>query len=75
MREKIRRERKIELVLEDQRFWDVRRWKIAERTDNGPVHRISVTATGKFSYPVWTSRVFDKNKHYLITLRRWPLGG
>lgn len=68
MREKIRHERKIELVLENQRFWDVRRWKIAERTDNGPVHRISVTTTGKFSYPVWTSRVFDKNKHYLFPI-------
>ena len=30
MREKIRNERRVELAFEGHRFWDVRRWKIAE---------------------------------------------
>lgn len=30
LRDKIRNERKIELAFEDQRYWDVRRWRIAE---------------------------------------------
>jgi hypothetical protein len=34
MREVIRNERRIELAFEEHRFWDVRRWEIAEQTDN-----------------------------------------
>lgn len=33
MRERIRRERRIELAFEEHRFWDVRRWKILSLTD------------------------------------------
>ncbi len=33
MRERIRNERRIELSFENFRFWDVRRWKIAEQTE------------------------------------------
>ncbi len=33
MRDRIRNERRIELFAENQRFWDVRRWKIASQTE------------------------------------------
>jgi hypothetical protein len=33
LRERIRRERRVELAIEEHRFWDVRRWKILEKTD------------------------------------------
>lgn len=33
MRDRIRRERRIELVIEEHRLWDVRRWKILDQTD------------------------------------------
>lgn len=33
MRERIRRERRVELAWEEHRFWDVRRWKILHETD------------------------------------------
>lgn len=33
MRDKIRNERRIELLAENHRFWDVRRWKIAAETE------------------------------------------
>lgn len=33
MRKRIRNERRIELSFENHRFWDVRRWKIAENTE------------------------------------------
>lgn len=33
MRERVRNERKVELFGENQRFWDVRRWKIASQTE------------------------------------------
>ena len=32
-RERIHRERRVELVIEEDRFWDVRRWKILDKTD------------------------------------------
>jgi hypothetical protein len=34
MRAEIQNERRIELAFEEQRFWDVRRWKIANQTEN-----------------------------------------
>lgn len=33
MRERIRRERRVELAFEEHRFWDVRRWDILDKTD------------------------------------------
>lgn len=33
MRERIRRERRVEFAYEEHRFWDVRRWKILPNTD------------------------------------------
>src|SRR5690606_15394097 len=33
MRERIHRERRVELAFEESRFWDVRRWKILDKTD------------------------------------------
>ncbi|MET6996831.1 RagB/SusD family nutrient uptake outer membrane protein [Chitinophaga defluvii] len=33
LRERIRRERRVELAIEEHRFWDVRRWKILDKTD------------------------------------------
>lgn len=33
MRERIRRERRVELAFEEHRFWDVRRWEILSNTD------------------------------------------
>ena len=31
-REKLRNERRVELAFEDHRFWDIRRWKIGDKT-------------------------------------------
>mgnify|MGYP000222914127 CR=1 FL=1 len=38
MREIIRRERLIELAIEGQRFWDVRRWKTAQQNWSQPTY-------------------------------------
>lgn len=35
--EKIQKERQVELAFEGHRFWDVRRWKIAEISENAPL--------------------------------------
>lgn len=42
MREIIRRERMIELVFEGHRFWDLRRWKLAEEYMKKPIRGLSV---------------------------------
>jgi hypothetical protein len=46
MRDKIRNERAVEFVLEAQRYFDVRRWMIAEVTDNAPIQGFRVTKNG-----------------------------
>ena len=33
MRDRIRKERRVEFAFEEERFWDVRRWKILDKTD------------------------------------------
>ena len=70
LREKIRHERRIELALEDHRFWDVRRWKTAQQADNTEVHGVAVTGTGNVSYshPVIEKRVLDPGKNYWLPI-------
>ncbi len=67
---KIRHERRIELAFEDVRYWDLRRWKIAENYLNTDIHGVVVTknaGSGSYSYEtkVIEKRVFDVTKMYL----------
>jgi hypothetical protein len=69
MREAIRKERRVELAFENVRFFDVRRWKIAEQTENGPMYGLD-TDSGEpafYNLKVFENRVFGK-KHYLFPL-------
>ncbi|WEK34090.1 MAG: RagB/SusD family nutrient uptake outer membrane protein [Candidatus Pseudobacter hemicellulosilyticus] len=52
MRELIRSERRVEMAFEEQRFWDIRRWKIAEQVMNQPLHgmRINISSSGNRTY-------------------------
>ncbi len=61
---KIRNERRVELALEDHRFWDVRRWKIAHTVDNREVHGVKVTGQGNvtYEYPVVEKRIFNNTQ-------------
>jgi hypothetical protein len=63
----IRKERRVELAFEYHRYFDTRRWKMAEQTDNGPMYGmdINATTTADFSKRVaFETRVFLK-KNYL----------
>jgi len=67
--EKLRHERKVELAFEDARFWDLRRWKIAENHLNGDIHGVRVTKNedGTFKYTpnvVIEKRVFKADRMY-----------
>jgi hypothetical protein len=52
MRDAVRYERRVELAFEEHRFYDVRRWKIADVTENKPAAGVIITknANGTFSY-------------------------
>lgn len=69
MREAIRRERQVELAFENVRYFDTRRWKIAEVTDNGPAIALNIEkGLPEFYEKVpFETRVFNK-KHYLFPI-------
>lgn len=71
MRTVIQNERRVELAIEEHRYWDVRRWKIAENVSNKPLHGMKITKTGStYTYEIVTVRtpVFVAPKWYL-----WPI--
>ena len=74
MRERIRRERQVELAFEEHRFYDVRRWKIADVVENTPGYGISIVKSGStYTYTRITSlsgRAFDPTKHYFLPIPR-----
>jgi hypothetical protein len=69
MRDAIRKERRVEFAFENIRWFDVRRWKIAEETDNGPMYGLNIrTDPPAFYNPtVFENRIFEK-KHYLFPI-------
>jgi hypothetical protein len=68
MRDAIRRERRVELAFELDRYFYTREWKIAETTDT-QIRGLNITqnAPGFYTPVVTENRVFQK-KHYL-----WPI--
>ena len=46
MREIIRNERRIEMALEEQRYWDIRRWRIAEDIFKEPLKGLNIQVVG-----------------------------
>lgn len=69
MRKVIQNERRIELAFEEHRFWDVRRWKIADQTENiqtygMEVNRTNTTVTYK-TFPV-------RKRNFRTAMYLWP---
>lgn len=69
MREAIRKERRVELAFENNRFFDVRRWKIAEQTENGPMYGLNISADlpDFLNVVTFETRVFNK-RHYFFPI-------
>lgn len=69
MRIAIRNERRVELAFEEQRFYDVRRWKIADSTENVPAYGISINKSGNtFTYNkiiALDGRKFEDKEYWL----------
>jgi hypothetical protein len=65
MRTLIRNERRIELAFEEHRFWDIRRWKMADQVLNTPLTGVKITNGTSLTYqiitvanPVFTNRLY-----------------
>jgi hypothetical protein len=69
MRDAIRHERQVELSFENVRYFDTRRWKIAEVTDNGPALALNIDATLPAFYDKkpFETRIFNK-RHYFFPI-------
>lgn len=69
---RIQNERKVELAFEEHRFFDVRRWKIAEQTEKGAVHGIQIIrktdGTKKYNIFKVQDRNFIAPNHYLLPI-------
>ena len=71
MREAIRRERQVELAFEEHRFYDVRRWRIADQTENQPARGVAVTknAAGTFVYtPIVVQQRRFQERNYRLPI-------
>lgn len=70
MREAIQNERRIELAFEGFRFFDVRRWMIADKTENKTMHGFEITRT-KDGY---SGKTIDVRKHVFRKAEYfWPI--
>jgi hypothetical protein len=69
MRTVIQNERRLELAFEGHRFFDVRRWMIAETTDNIQMHGMEVKRGATVTY-----NAFNVRKHnFTKAMYLWPL--
>lgn len=67
LRDIIRRERRIELVLEGLRIFDIRRWKTIETVMNGNPHGAKF-ASNNTQYIQLDQRKFNKERDYLFAI-------
>ena len=73
MRDAIRYERRVELAFEEHRFYDVRRWKIADVTENKPAYGINITKSGTtltFAQKIALDGRAFQTKHYWLPIPR-----
>ena len=74
MRNTVRLERRVELAFEGQRFWDIKRWKIAEVVMNTKVYGVNVIDDANPADPAKplyvAERKFNKNRDYLYPIPR-----
>lgn len=70
MREKIRHERRIEMAMEDTRFWDIRRWRIGQQVmDAAYGMRVTRNSNGTYSY----ERFLVENRVYRPAFDLYPI--
>ncbi|MCF0069708.1 RagB/SusD family nutrient uptake outer membrane protein [Dyadobacter sp. CY261] len=60
VRERIRKERRVEFAFEDHRFWDVRRWMIAENVLAAPLRGVTVARVNDSTFTYRAEKVEDR---------------
>lgn len=74
---RIHNERQVELCFEAQRFWDVRRWMIADVTENTPLMGINIVlntdGSKTYSTKVVQQRIFYAPKQFLFPIPEYEL--
>ena len=76
MRNFIRKERTIELAFEEHRWWDVRRWNVADKALGRDIYGVDVASDGTITRKVAQSRVWQ-DKFYLYPIPEeevWKIG-
>lgn len=71
-RERVRKERAVELAFENHRWWDLRRWRTAEIILNGPMYGLKIyknqpettPLTFRYEKYVFEQRVFKPQLYY-----------
>ena len=69
MRQVIRSERRLELAFEGHRFFDVRRWMIADSTENQQMHGMEVQRGNTVVYKTFVVRKHNFRKAMYL----WPI--
>ena len=67
MRKFIRKERTVELAFEEHRWWDVRRWNVANEALSRDIIGVEVAKNGKYSRKVAQQRIFE-DRMYLYPI-------
>ena len=70
-RELIQLERRLEFFMEEQRYWDVRRWKIAETQFNDDLYGMTITKSGSnlnYQKFVADKLVFEAPRMYMYPI-------
>lgn len=70
MRDRIRNERRIELAFEEHRFFDIRRWRIAETLLNGPLYGTKYAKTGN---TITYTRYAFENRSFPFKMYVFPI--
>jgi len=76
MRQKIRKERRIELAFEGKYFYDIMRWKTAEQIFSKPIYGMKITTVnGKLNYEKIIIRnvLFNPAKNYLQPIPQYAM--
>lgn len=76
MRERIRRERRIEFAFEGKYFYDIMRWRTAEQIFSQPIKGMKITTVSgalKFEKITVRSVTFNPSKNYLQPIPQYAL--
>jgi len=69
-KQKLRNERRVELAFEEHRYWDARRWMIADQVIGGDVYGMRIENTTPVTIPPTTVMTFNYTKQKIET-RTW----